>query len=83
MKHKKKIFTKQSSQQHTCQRMSRADVAEYFNRSLPWVDRAAKNGLIPPAVRIGAPFWLKNVLDDWVQGLAAEAIEKAKEAKEC
>ncbi len=57
------------------QRMGRADVAAYFDRSLPWVDKAWRKGLIPPPIQIGSPIWIKASLDQWIEKLQQEAID--------
>lgn len=52
-------------------------MAAYFDRSLPWVDQASKKGLIPPPVRIGAPFWVLSSVTAWTARLIQEAEEQA------
>jgi len=72
---------KESIHHNSCQRMSRADVAAYFGRSLPWVDKAAKSGLIPPPIKIGAPFWTLPIIEKHIEKLAKEAVEAAQQHK--
>jgi predicted DNA-binding transcriptional regulator AlpA len=73
----KKPATKSVIVMNASQRMSRADVAAHFDRSLPWVDQASKKGLIPPPVRIGAPFWILSSVVAWTARLVQEAEASA------
>lgn len=63
------------------ERMGRIDMANYFGKSLPWVDKAWKSGLIPPPIKIGSPMWVRSSVDAWIARLQQEAIEAAKEQK--
>lgn len=58
--------------------MNRGDVAAYYNRTGPWVDKSVRTGLLPKPIRNnGAPLWTPEMLDANMVKLAEEAANKA------